>query len=205
MATPAYLERTGAPATPHDLDRPSCIAFTCQRRPADALYVNEGKLWTSAGVTTGIDMALAMLERDLGSALKSAVARQLIIYAHRPGHQTQFSDLLAAQAKEDERFAGLTAWLRESVAREVPVEAMAASVGMSPRTFHRRFVESFGQTPAKFFEFLRLDSARAFLEAREPVGSVARRVGFRSESAFRAAFKAQFGVTPQLYREMWRS
>jgi transcriptional regulator GlxA family with amidase domain len=171
----------------------------------DALYITDGKLWTSAGVTTGIDMALAMLERDHGAALKAAVARQLVVYAHRPGHQSQYSDLLAAQSKEDERFSGLTAWLREHTGTLISVQGMADYVGMSVRTFHRRFFDSFGQTPARFFEAMRLDTARHLLEAQMPVAGVARRSGFQSESAFRAAFKAHFGVTPQLYRETWRA
>lgn len=172
---------------------------------ADALYVTDGNLWTSAGVTTGIDMALAMLERDHGAALKAAVARQLVVYSHRPGHQSQFSNLLAAQAREDERFSGLTTWLRESMATPISVERMAEHVRMSPRTFHRRFVDSFGQTPARFFEALRLDAARNLLEARMPVASVALKIGFQSESAFRAAFKTRFGVSPQFYRETSRA
>lgn len=170
---------------------------------ADALYVRDGKVWTSAGVTTGIDMALALLEHDHDPGLKAAVARQLVVYLHRPGHQSQFSDLLTAQGKEDERFAGLTAWLNQSIASGVSVEQMAQHVGMSPRSFHRHFVRRFGQTPAKFHETIRLDAARRLLEARSPVGIVANSVGFRSEAAFRTAFKAQFGVTPQLYRETW--
>ncbi|OYU33769.1 helix-turn-helix domain-containing protein [Novosphingobium sp. PASSN1] len=169
----------------------------------DALYVSDGQLWTSAGVSTGIDMALAIVGSDHGSALKAEVARQLVVYSHRPGHQSQFSNLLAAQAKEDERFVGLTTWLRESTESLISVEQMADHVGMSPRTFHRRFVESFKQTPAKFFEAVRLDAARNLLEARQSVANVARKAGFQSESAFRASFKARFGVTPQLYRETW--
>lgn len=170
---------------------------------ADSLYVRDGNVWTSAGVTTGIDMALALLEQDHGSALKAAVARQLVVYSHRPGHQSQFSELLTAQAKEDERFAGLTAWLSQSVASGVSVEQMAQHVGMSPRSFYRHFVRKFGQTPAKFHEAIRLNAARRLLEARSSVAVVANSVGFRSEAAFRTAFKAQFGVTPQLYRETW--
>jgi transcriptional regulator GlxA family with amidase domain len=170
----------------------------------DALYVNQGKLWTSAGVTTGIDMALAILQSDHGAGLKAAVARQLVVYSHRPGHQSQFSDLLAAQVKEDEQFAGLTTWLQQSTSTIISVERMADHVGMSPRTFHRRFVNSFGQTPAKFYEALRLNNAREFLEAGMSIANVACQVGFQSESAFRAAFKSHFGVTPRLYRETWR-
>jgi transcriptional regulator GlxA family with amidase domain len=157
--------------------------FKDARCDADAMYVNEARLWTSAGVTTGIDMALAMLEDDYGSALKASVARQLVVYSHRSGHQSQFSDLLVAQGKEDERFAGLVNWLQASTAKSISVEQMAA----------------------KFFEILRLNAARSLLGAHISVADASRAAGFRSESAFRTAFKAQFGITPQLYRQSWQS
>jgi transcriptional regulator GlxA family with amidase domain len=179
--------------------------FKDARCDSDALYVTDECLWTSAGVTTGIDMALAMLDRDHGSALKASVARLLVVYSHRPGHQSQFSDLLTAQGKEDERFVGLVNWLKASTAIPVSVEKMAEHVNMSSRSFHRRFVQSFGQPPAKFFETIRLDTARSLLAADVSVADAAKAAGFRSESAFRSAFKAQFGVTPQLYRQSWQS
>jgi transcriptional regulator GlxA family with amidase domain len=178
--------------------------FANVRCDADALYVIDGCVWTSAGVTTGIDMALAMLEHDHGPALKARVARQLVVYSHRPGHQSQFSDLLAAQGKEDTRFAGLVDWLNTSTATPISIEQMADYVGMSPRSFHRRFVQSFGQPPAKFFETLRLNAARRLLETRTSVAHAAREAGFRSESSFRTSFKGQFGVTPQHYRQNWQ-
>lgn len=170
---------------------------------ADAIYVTDGNLWTSAGVTSGIDMALAIVEADLGTAMKASVARQLVVYAHRPGHQSQFSDLLAAQSKEDQRFSGLASWLRDNVATPVSVETMASHVAMSPRTFHRKFVDIYGVTPGKFFEALRLGEARTYLDTGVSVGDVALRAGFRSESAFRAAFKEKYGVTPSQYRNSW--
>ncbi len=177
--------------------------FKDVRCDPDALYVIEDRLWTSAGVTAGIDMALAMVERDHGAAVKAAVARQLVVNSHRPGHQSQFSDLLVAQSKEDERFAGIVNWLQASTSVPISVEQMADHVSMAPRSFHRHFVKSFGQTPAKFFEKLRLNAARKLLEANVPIADAARQAGFRSDSAFRAAFKTQFGITPRRYRESW--
>ncbi|MGV3731268.1 MAG: GlxA family transcriptional regulator [Sphingopyxis sp.] len=179
--------------------------FNDVRCDADALYVVEDRLWTSAGVTAGIDMALAMVERDHGSAIKAAVARQLVVNSHRPGHQSQFSDLLVAQSKEDERFAGIVNWLQASTSVPITVEQMADHVSMAPRSFHRHFVKSFGQTPAKLFEKLRLNAARKLLEANAPIAEAARQSGFRSDSAFRTAFKTEFGITPRLYRESWHS
>jgi transcriptional regulator GlxA family with amidase domain len=169
---------------------------------AQALYVNDGRLWTSAGVASGIDMALAMLEKDHGAGLKSKVAKQLVVYAHRPGYQSQFSELLTAQAKADERYARLIDWLSGRLDRVTPVSEMAAFVAMSERSFYRHFTQVFGQTPSKFLETLRLETAKNLLEAGLSVNLVSARVGFRSESHFRTAFKAQFGMTPGLFAQM---
>lgn len=169
----------------------------------DALYVTDGNLWTSAGVTTGIDMALAMLALDHGLALKTAVARRLVVYAHRPGHQSQFSDLLDIQARAGKRFGPLMDWLIERLDKPIGVEAMAAQVAMSPRSFHRHFTAAMGDTPARVLDRLRLDRARAVIESGAPVGHAVAASGFRSEAAFRLAFRQRFGVTPGLYREMY--
>ncbi len=168
----------------------------------DALYIADQSLWTSAGVTTGIDMALAMIERDHGAALKAKTARQLVVYAHRPGSQAQFSELLETQTRVDEHFSGLVDWLIENIANPIKVEDMANVAGMSERSFQRHFKSIFEQSPGKFFECLRLDRARALLEAGEPVKSTVSKIGLRSEAAFRSAFKEQFGVTPGYYGQM---
>ena len=170
----------------------------------DALYVQDGRLWTSAGVTTGIDMALAMVEQDHGPALKAQVAKRLVVYAHRPGQQSQFSDVLEAQSRLDDRFTGLIEWLRTRTDQAVSVEQMAAQVNMTPRSFHRHFTHALSVTPAKFFENMRMDRARDLLAAGAPVHDVAASTGFGSEAAFRAAFKARFAVTPLLYRNLQR-
>jgi transcriptional regulator GlxA family with amidase domain len=167
-----------------------------------ALYVNDGKLWSSAGVTTGIDMALAMVEADHGSLLKSEVAKQLVIYHHRPGNQSQFSHVLDAQVRVDEHFAGLVTMLTKSVDRQVKVGEMAQLMNMSERSFYRKFSSLFDISPAKFFERLRLDHARLLLESGGTIKSVAPQAGFKSESAFRSSFKEAFGVTPRHYLEM---
>lgn len=170
----------------------------------NALYVTDSTLWTSAGVTTGIDMALAILARDHGAALMGRVAKYLVVYAHRPGHQSQFSGVIDAQTQRDGEFARLITWLRENIDQPIPVAAMAARAGMSERTFCRRFAAAVGTTPAKFMETLRLDAARLALEAGDPVKLVAARVAFRSEAAFRSVFTKKTGVSPSHYARMHR-
>ena len=169
-----------------------------------ALYVKDGKLWTSAGVTSGIDMAMAIVETDHGTTLKSSIAKQLVVYAHRPGYQSQFSELLTAQLKGDERYRKLIDWLANRLDRKTSVSQMAEYLGMSERSFYRHFTQTFNQTPSKFLEQLKLEACKSLIEAGQPIKTVAASIGFRSESAFRTAFKAQFGVTPTLYSRMYR-
>lgn len=170
--------------------------FTNAQIETDALYVNDGRLWTSAGASSGIDMALAMLEQDQGSQLMAQVAKQLVVYAHRPGHQTQFSTTLIAQSAADGRFSDLASWLENQVGRNITVADMAAQANLTERSFYRKFTASMGKTPASYFEDLRLQRAKLFLEAHEAVKVVAEKVGYQSESAFRSAFRRHFGITP---------
>ena len=169
---------------------------------AKALYVNDGKLWSSAGVTAGIDMALAMVESDHGILLKTEVAKQLVVYHHRPGNQSQFSDLLDTQARVGKHFTGLVTMLTNSIDRQVKVDEMAQLMNMGERSFYRKFASLFEISPAKFFERLRLDHARLLLESGGTVKSITPQTGFKSESAFRSAFKEAYGVTPRHYMEM---
>ena len=166
------------------------------------LYINDGKLWTSAGVTTGIDMALAMVEADHGSVLKSKVAKQLVVYHHRPGNQSQFSNILDAQVRVDEHFSGLVEMLQTKIDSQVKVDEMAHFMHMSERSFYRKFSSLFSISPGKFFERLKLDHARLLLESGETVKSTAPQIGFKSKSAFRSAFKENYGVTPRHYAVM---
>lgn len=168
----------------------------------DALYVIDGNLWTSAGVTTGVDMALAMLARDQGPALMGKVAKQLVVYAHRPGHQSQFSDVIDVQTRRDGEFSDLIAWLNDRLSQSISVADMAEHLCMSERTFVRKFSSAKGLTPARCLEALRLDRARLALEAGEPVKAVAALVGFRSEAAFRSLFTKRIGVSPSHYARM---
>ncbi len=169
---------------------------------SDALYVVDGRLWTSGGASAGIDMALAMLERDHGSRLMGQVAKQLVVYARRPGHQSQFSAVLDAQSVADGSFSNLIIWLENMIAEPIKVSDMALQAGMSERTFHRKFTSMIGMTPSKFLDDLRLERAKRYLEANDPVKAVASRVGFKSESAFRSAFRERFGITPAHHAHM---
>lgn len=169
---------------------------------AKALYINDGKLWSSAGVTTGIDMALAMVDSDHGSLLKSEVAKQLVVYHHRPGNQSQFSHVLEAQVQIDDHFTGLVTMLTNNIGRQIKVDEMAQLMNMSERSFYRKFSSLFEISPAKFFERLRLDHARLLLESGGTVKSAVPKTGFKSESAFRSAFKEAYGVTPRHYLDM---
>jgi transcriptional regulator GlxA family with amidase domain len=176
--------------------------FAAAQVEPDALYVNDGRLWTSAGATSGIDMALAMLELDHGSSLMAQVPKQLVVYARRPGYQSQFSTTLVAQGTADGVFAELATWLEERVGQAVTVAEMAAQVSMSERSFYRKFIAATGHTPSSYFESISLQRAKLYLEANEAIKVVAAKVGYRSESAFRSAFRKRFGVTPRHHVSM---
>jgi len=169
---------------------------------ADQLYVVDGNLWTSAGVTTGIDMALAMIAKDHHKALMTQVARRLVVYAHRPGNQSQFSSLLEAQASYSGHFADLIAWLDNQLHQPIKVADMAAQVNMSERSFHRKFSQAIGITPSKYLELSRLERARQLLETELPIKTIAANVGFRSEAGFRTAYESRYDLSPSLHRKM---
>jgi transcriptional regulator GlxA family with amidase domain len=169
---------------------------------ANALYVEDGRVWTSAGVTTGIDMCLALVARDLGEPVANAIAQRLVLYARRPGYQSQFSPVLAAQARADSAFSGLIDWIREHLGETLDIERLAERAGMSPRTFHRRFVDATGETPGRFIETIRLDHARQLLQTRAPLKEIAARTGYATQGQFSKAFARRFGLGPGLFREM---
>lgn len=169
---------------------------------ADALYVVDGKVWTSAGVTTGIDMALALVEADLGAATANLIARHFVLYARRPGYQSQFSPLLQAQTNADAPFAALVNWMQDNLDKPLDVPALAARAGLSERSFYRKFTEATGKTPAHFVEGLRLDAARTLLAKGLPLKAIAGRVGLRSSARLGQAFERRFGMAPSLFREI---
>lgn len=172
----------------------------------DALYVKDGRIWTSAGVTAGIDMSLALVERDLGKAVAMRIAKRLVLYARRPGTQAQFSALLEAQSKVQGPLAEITDWMAQHFAHPQTVEALAERAAMSPRSFHRKFVAATSETPAKFLEKLRLDAACQLLsEPRATLKVVAARSGFGTAARLAQVFERRFGLTPGAYRRLHAS
>ena len=169
---------------------------------ADALYVVDGKVWTSAGVTTGIDMALALVEADLGAATANLIARHFVLYARRPGYQSQFSPLLQAQTNADAPFAALIDWMQDNHDKPLDVPALARRAGLSERSFYRKFTDATGKTPAHFVEGLRLDAARTLLAKGLPLKTIAGCVGLRSSARLGQAFERRFGMAPSLFREI---
>ncbi len=189
-------------ATHWDSCKPLSENFPAVTVDPDALYVVDGRLWTSAGVTTGIDMALAMIANDLDASIAGEVAKRLILYARRPGYQSQFSPVLQAQVKGDSPFADLIGWIQANLDEPLDVPALANRAGLSERTFHRKFVAATGQTPARFVETARLDAARLLLSRGTSLKSVAAQVGLFPAARFSEAFERRFGVAPRLFREM---
>jgi transcriptional regulator GlxA family with amidase domain len=165
------------------------------------LFVKSGRIYTAAGVTAGIDLALALIEEDLGAGAALAVARELVVYLKRDGGQAQFSEPLQFQNAARDRLGELPAYVAANLQTDLSVEALARKVALSPRQLSRRCREDFGCSPAQLVRSLRLDEARRRLQARRgTVETVAASVGFNSADAFRRAFEQQFGVTPSAYR-----
>ncbi|WP_313349498.1 AraC family transcriptional regulator [Paracoccus sp. (in: a-proteobacteria)] len=189
-------------ATHWDSCKPFAKAFPKVRVDPDALYMVEGRLWTSAGVTTGIDMALAMVARDLDATIAGEVAKRLILYARRPGYQSQFSPVLQAQAKADSPFADLIGWIQSNLDAGLDEPSLASRAGLTERTFHRKFVAAIGETPARFVEIARLDAARLLLSRGLSLKSVAVQVGLFPPTRLAEAFERRFGIAPRLFRDM---
>jgi transcriptional regulator GlxA family with amidase domain len=177
-----------------------------RRHPAvivepDPIFVHDGPVWSSAGVTAGIDLSLALVEEDLGRTIALSVARHLVMFLKRPGGQAQFSAALSLQSA-DERFADLHGWLAEHLAEDLPLSRLAEQAGMSERTFLRRYREATGLTPARAVERLRVEAARRLLaDTRMPAKRIAARCGFGSEETMRRGFVRLQGVNPKDYRQ----
>lgn len=187
----------GREATTHwrYLDRLSTVAPRCRVR-SDALYVQSGKVVTSAGVTAGIDLALAIVERDWGKATAVAVAEELVVYRRRSAEQPQVSRYLEAERRDDV-FGRLELWVIDHLAEPLSVERLAEVVRMSPRNFSRRFKVECGTTPAEFVARLRVEEAQRRIEAGAgTLKDVARQCGFGDEQGLRRAFRRQIGLLP---------
>jgi transcriptional regulator GlxA family with amidase domain len=171
----------------------------------DRIFIQDGPVWTSAGITAGIDLALALIADDVGEPVAKRAAQQLVVYHRRPGGQSQFSALLETD-RSNSRFSPVLAWAREHLDRPLPVERLAEHAAMSPRHFTRTFVSETGMTPAKAVERLRLEVARERVEATaEPIEYVAARTGFRDPERMRRAFIRAFGQPPQALRRAARA
>ncbi|CAN7232026.1 HTH-type transcriptional regulator CdhR [compost metagenome] len=171
----------------------------------DRIYVKDGNLYTSAGVTAGLDLALALVEEDFGRAVALRVARELVMFLKRPGGQSQFSAHLAAQTAERNAIREVQGWVVENLAGNLSVEALAAHAGMSARNFARIFKQECKVTPADFVEAARIDAARRLLEgSRHPLKRVAALAGFSDPNNLRRAFLRRVGVAPSDYRRRFR-
>ena len=175
--------------------------FPKLRVNANAIFLNDGKFYTSAGVTAGIDLALSFVEEDFGSELALAVAREIVVYLKRSGGQLQYSQPLLAQTQAKSRFADLAEWIRGNLQKDLTLEMLAERANLSPRHFARKFKAAFALTPAEFVQELRLDEARWLLvNSGDPIGNLADTVGYSSDDTFRRAFERRFGIPPAEYR-----
>jgi transcriptional regulator GlxA family with amidase domain len=172
----------------------------------DPIFVRDGNVLTSAGVTAGVDLSLALLEEDMGRELALEVARWLVVFLKRPGGQAQFSAQLATQLAERQPLRELQAWLPDHLDEDLSVPALARRACMSERNFARAFRDETGMTPAAYVEAARIESARIALESGElPVETIARQAGFGTVETMRRAFRRRVGVSPASYRNRFRS
>ncbi len=172
----------------------------------DPVFVRDGNVWTSAGVTAGMDLALALVADDHGRDVALEVARWLVLYMVRPGGQAQFSAQLAGQGALREPLRELQAWIADHLDADLSVAALARRAVMSDRNFARAFAREVGTTPGSYVERLRIEAARRVLEtSREPSASVATRCGFASAETFHRSFVRVVGTTPAMYRKHFRA
>jgi transcriptional regulator GlxA family with amidase domain len=169
----------------------------------DSIWTKDGAIWTSAGISAGIDLALAMIREDLGPDIAKSTAREMVVYAQRPGGQSQHSALLDL-APPDSRFAELSAWMRTHLKQDLSVDALAARASMSPRNFARRFTKETGSSPAKAVERLRLEAARDAIEAGQSVSQALAQSGFGDSERMRRAFLRHFGAPPAAMKRTLR-
>jgi transcriptional regulator GlxA family with amidase domain len=167
----------------------------------DPIYIRDGNTYTTAGVTAGMDLALALVEEDLGAPMALKVAREMVLYLRRPGGQSQFSTALSLQASDRKQIEEIRSWAHDNLRQDLPVEKLAAKAGMSPRNFARVFLKDTGTTPARFVECLRVEAARRRLEeSHDKLEKVANDCGFGSIQSLRRSFFRVLHVPPNDYR-----
>ncbi|WP_310784523.1 GlxA family transcriptional regulator [Mycobacterium sp. Z3061] len=171
----------------------------------DAIFVRDGEVFTSAGISSGIDLALALVEMDYGTELVRAVARWLVVYLKRAGGQSQFSVLVEADPPPESPLRKVTAAISANPADNHSVNTLAARASLSTRQLTRLFQSELGTTPARYVEMVRIDAARAALDAGRSVAETARLAGFGSAESLRRVFVDHLGVTPKAYRERFRT
>jgi transcriptional regulator GlxA family with amidase domain len=172
----------------------------------DPIFIRDGALYTSAGVTAGMDLALALVEEDCGRDVALAVARELVLFLRRPGGQSQFSVQLSAQAAAREPLRELQAWMAEHPGEDLRIPALARRVAMSERTFRRAFTQELGCSPARYVERVRVEAARRALEeSSDGVEAIAARLGFGTAESMRRAFTRTLRTNPTAYRERFRA
>ncbi len=168
----------------------------------DRIFIKDGNILTSGGITSGIDLALAMIEEDWGQKLALAVAQFLVVYLKRPGGQSQFSSYLTREASKQSGLRDLQSWVMQNPKEDLRVDILAERMAMSSRNFSRLFVSETGMTPAKFVEMSRIDAARNLLELTKfSIDSIAESSGFKDSENMRRAFLRQLGVNPREYRK----
>ncbi len=172
---------------------------------ADKIFVQDGQVFTSAGITAGMDLALALIESDFGSEIALAVAQLWVMFLKRPGGQSQFSSFLPPSEAATDPIAKVLIWAQNHLDTDLSVEAMADQCSMSPRNFARRFVDKIGKTPSKYIEKLRVSAAKSYLETTDmPMDLIASTTGFQSADRMRRSFIRTLNVNPQDYRERFR-
>lgn len=167
----------------------------------DPIYIRDGNTYTTAGVTAGMDLALALVEEDLGAPMALKVAREMVLYFRRTGGQSQFSTALSLQASDRKQIAEIRSWIHDNLGQDLPVEKLAARAGMSQRNFARVFLKDTGITPSRFVEHLRVETARRRLEeSRDKLEKIANDCGFGSIQSLRRSFLRVLHVPPNDYR-----
>ena len=168
----------------------------------DSLYVTDGNVWTSAGVTAGIDMSLAMVEADYGASLAAEIARHLVVYFRRPGTQSQFSRPLEIQSDSASPYRELIDWIETNLSEDLSAQTLASKAGQSLRTFQRRFVKEIGRTPAAYVEDVKMERAKALIACDTPLKTVAKEIGYPSAAQLTSTFRRRLGVAPSVWKAM---